>query len=102
GRFVAARNRRLPDDVARVLVEGDECRLASTRRADQPITIDQRRFGIRPVSRLTAEIRADVPLPADLSRFKFDTGQIAIGAERIESITVDGRRRSRTWILRSL
>ena len=65
---------------------------AAARRADQRLTVNQRRLRVGPLAWLAAEIRAEIFLPAYRARADLHAGQIAVGAERVERFTLHGRR----------
>src|ERR1041385_7444922 len=66
-RRVTARHGGFPNDFTSSLVEGDNRRVAPTRRADQSVPINQRRFRISPFARLPDEVRAKTLLPLNLA-----------------------------------
>jgi hypothetical protein len=85
-----------------LLVECDKRRLFSAGRADKLITIDQRRLGIGPLTKLAAEVVAQMLLPANVTGFRFHANEVAIRAKRVEKFAVDRRRRASTRIWRTL
>ena len=73
-RLVPARHGRFPNHVARLLVKRQERGLAAAGRADQRVAINERRFGVRPLAGLAAEIGLQILLPTHVaaSRFQAD------------------------------
>src|SRR5215207_6575958 len=89
-RGVAARDRRLPDDRARLFVERHHRGLRAARCEDDDVTIDQRRLRVGPLARLAAELLTDALLPTNLAAPGFEAGEVAVRAQRVDEIPVDG------------
>src|SRR6266480_549722 len=92
GGFVAFRQRALPNDLTRALVQRDQRGRAAARRAQERVAVNQRRLGVRPVAGLAAEVSSEIFSPAHFARVGLNTGQIAIRSERIKELTLDRRR----------
>src|SRR5262249_44697987 len=102
GGCVAARRRRLPNRRAVLFVEGNQGRLLAARRADQYVAVDQRRLGVGPDTGLAAEVGAETFLPAYFSLGGIQANHIAVGAEDVDGIAIDGRCGARSGIRRLL
>src|SRR5262245_27751878 len=88
-RGIAARNRRFPDDRARLFVERHDRGLRAAGGYDNDGAVHQRRLCIGPFVRLAAELFTEVLLPSNLAALGFDAGEIAVRAQRVDEISVN-------------
>src|ERR1700741_1340069 len=100
--LIAARYRGFPNQLAGLLVHRCHRGLRAAWRDYHQITINQGRLGIGPVAGFTTEVFTQTLLPANLACLRFETSEIAIGAECVDEVTVDRRSRSCFRIIRFL
>src|ERR1019366_2090540 len=86
----------LPQESAGRLFERHHRAARTARRADHPVPIHQRRFGILPATALSAKVLLEVLPPDDLARDGLEAHQITKLPEEIDSAAIDGRRAARS------
>ncbi len=95
------RDLRLPDQLAGLLVQGDQRRVARAGRHDHAVAVDQRRLAEAPVVAAAGEhhgaqeVLDQASPPHGLAGRDLGAQQIAVRPECIDAIPVDGRRAAR-------
>src|SRR5258706_5925450 len=82
----------LPDDVAHLLVEGDDRTARTTRRHQNLVSVTQGRFGKTPFRQPSTKILRHVFPPNLLAGCRLKTNQFAPLAQTEDKITIDRRR----------
>src|SRR5262245_31096366 len=90
-RGIGARNRRFPYNSARLFVKRHHRGLRAAGGYDKGGSVHQRRLCIGPFVRLAAELFTEVLLPSNLAALGFEAGEIAVRAQRVDEISVNGR-----------
>src|SRR5437870_4542222 len=101
GRGITERTGTFPDDVASLLVERHDERILGARRADDLVSIDQRRLCIAPSPRSAAKVLLEVLSPMHRSISLADAYNIALLPDSINPVTIHRRRRSQVAACRS-
>src|SRR5215510_10735344 len=90
-RGIAARNRRFPDDRASLFVKRYDRGLRAAGGDDNDGAINQWRLRIGPFVRLAAQFFTEALLPSNLAAHGLETDEVAVRAQRVDEISVNGR-----------
>src|SRR5215207_784464 len=90
-RGVAARDRRLPDDRARLFVQRRHRGLRAAGGDYDEVAVNEWGLRVSPLARLSAELCPDVLLPSNLAAAGFEAGEVSVRAERVDEVSVNGR-----------
>ena len=90
---------RLPEHLARLLVESDDAGFQTARRADQLVAVDERRFAEMPRGhRFAGEVLDEVLRPDDRPLLGIETHELPRVGDAVDEGAVDGRRRARAVV----
>src|SRR5262249_53705831 len=92
-----------PDEIAGLLVQGDDAVLGAAGSADELVAVDEGRFAVAPAGHhLAVEVFLEVFLPDDISGRSFQTREVAADAEDVDEITINCRSAAGAFVVAGL